>query len=79
MDVNKFEGQVKCKVQPPRGLHIPLLPSYINKMLMFVSCRKCAKTENQSICNHSVCDRSLSGTWVSVELQKKQCRLDILC
>ena len=37
---------------------------------MFVLCRKCAETENQSICNHSIGDRSLSGTWVSVELQK---------
>ena len=70
MGVNKFEGLVKCKVLPPRGLHIPLLPSHINKKLMFVLCRKCAETENQSICNHSIGDRSLSGTWVSVELQK---------
>ena len=54
MDVNKFEGLVKCKVLPPRGLHIPLLPSHINKKLMFALCRKCAETENQSICNHSV-------------------------
>ena len=70
MDVNKFEGLVKCKIFPPRGLHIPLLPSHINTKLMFVLYRKCAETENQSICNYSVGDRSLSGTWVSVELQK---------
>ena len=70
MEVNKFEGLVKCKVLPPRGLHILLLPSHINKKLMFVLCRKCAETENQSICSHSVGDRSLSGTWVSFELQK---------
>ena len=71
MDVNKLEGLVKYKVlPPPRGLHIPLLPSHINKKLMFVMCRKCAETENQLICNNSVGDRSLSGTWVSVELQK---------
>ena len=70
MDVNKFEGLVKCKVLPLRGLPIPLLPSHINKRLMFVLCRKCTETENKSICNHSVGDRSLSGTWVSVELQK---------
>ena len=70
MDVNKFEGLVKCKVLPPRGLHIPLLLSHINKKLIFVLCRKCAETENQSICNHSIGDRSLSGTWVSAELQK---------
>ena len=69
MDVNKFDGLVKCKVLSPRGIHIPLLPSHIIKKLMFVLCRKCAETENQSICNHSVGDRSLSGTWVSVELQ----------
>ena len=37
---------------------------------MFVVCRKCAETENQAICNHSVDDRSLSGTWISVELLK---------
>ena len=69
-DVDKFEGMVKCKVLPPRGLHIPLLPSHKHEKLMFVLCRKCAETENQSICNHSVGDRSLSCTWVSVELQK---------
>ena len=50
--------------------NIPLLPSHINKKFMFVLCRKCAETENKSICNHSVGDRSLSGTWVSVEFQK---------
>ena len=70
MDVNKFEGLVKCKVLPPRGLHIPLLPSHINNKLTFVLCRKCATTENQSICNQSVGERYLSGTWVSVELEK---------
>ena len=37
---------------------------------MLVLCKKCAETENQSICNHSVGDRSPSGNWVSVELQK---------
>ena len=70
MDVNKYEGLVKCKAIPPRRLHITLLPSHINKKLMFVLCRTCTETENKSICNNSVGDRSLSGTWVSVELQK---------
>ena len=37
---------------------------------MFVLCRKCAETENQAMCYHSADDRSLSGTWASVELQK---------
>ena len=78
MDVNKFEGLVKCKVLPPQMItHSTTNISYINKKMMFVLCRMCAETEKQSICNHSVSDRSLSGTWVSVELQKSV--LDILC
>ena len=31
MDVNKFEGLVKCKVLPPKGLYIPLLSTHNNK------------------------------------------------
>ena len=38
---------------------------------MFPLCRTCAETENQSgECNHRDSERSLSGTWVSPELQK---------
>ena len=33
MDVNKFDGLVKCKVLPPRGLYIPSrIYIYINKV-----------------------------------------------
>ena len=79
MDVNKFEGLVKCKVLPPRGLHIPLLPSHINKKLMFVLCRKCAETENpiQYVIIQLAIDLSQAlGYLLSC---KKQCSLDILC
>ena len=37
---------------------------------MFVLCRMCAETSHQGNCTHSSDDRSLTGTWVSVELQK---------
>ena len=46
LDVNSYEGLIKCKVLPPRGLRIPLLPCHINDMLMFVLCRACAETTN---------------------------------
>ena len=78
MDVNKFEGLVKCKVLPPRGLHIPLLPSHIYIKLMFVLCRKGAETENQSICNLQLAI-DLSQALGYLLNCKKQCRLDILC
>ena len=68
-DINKFEGLVKCKVLPPRGLHIPLLPSHINDKLMFVLCRTCAENGKGGRCRHSANGRALTGTWVSIELQ----------
>ena len=68
-DINRYEGLVKCKVLPPKGLHIPLLPSLINEKLMFVLCRRCAELGNQGKCTHSDNSRALSGTSVSVELQ----------
>ena len=37
---------------------------------MFGLCRKYVEIAYQAICDHSVDDRSLSGTWVSDELQK---------
>ena len=70
MNFTEFEGPVKCKILPPRGLMIPLLPSHINGKLMFVLCRKCTETESSTPCGHSDNDRSLTGTWISVELQK---------
>ena len=70
MNFTEFEGPVKCKVLPPRGLMIPILPSHINGKFMFVLCKKCAETESSTPCGHSDNDRSLTGTWISVELQK---------
>ena len=70
LDVNSYEGLIKCKVLPPRGLRIPLLPCHINGKLMFVLCRACAETTNCDVCGHTRSERCLTGTWVSVELQK---------
>ena len=69
-DITKFEGIIKCTVLPPRGLHVPLLPAHVNDKLMFVLCKTCAESENQGRCTHSAQQRSLTGTWVSVELQR---------
>ena len=41
LDVNSYEGLIKCTVLPPRGIRIPLLPCHINGKLMFVLCRSC--------------------------------------
>ena len=70
LDMNYYEGLIKCKVLPPRGLRIPLLPCHINGNLMCVLCRAYAETSNRGVCGHTCSERCLTGTWVSVELQK---------
>ena len=69
LDVNSYEGLIKCKILPPRGLRIHLLPCHINCKLMFVLCRTCAETTNCGVCGHTRSERCLTGTWVSVEIQ----------
>ena len=70
LDVNSYEGLNKCKLLPPKGLRIPLLPPHINVKLMFALCRACAETNNCGGCGHTRSARCLTGTWVSFELHK---------
>ena len=38
-DIKQYEGLIKCKILPPRGLYIPVLPVKINNKLLFTLCR----------------------------------------
>ena len=69
LDISNYFGIIKCKVLPPRGLYIPVLPSKINNKLVFALCCACAHSR-ASKCQHSDEERSIEGTWVSLELQK---------
>ena len=51
-------------------MFIPLLPSKINGKLLFTLCRTCAETKWGGKCNHTEKYRALTGTWVSIEVQK---------
>jgi hypothetical protein len=66
----KYFGLRKCKVLPPRALYCPVLPLKINGKLLFTLCLKCAHEKNQSTCSHSDEERALTGTWVTLELDK---------
>ena len=70
LDVNSYEGLIRCKLLPPSGLRIPLLSCHINDKLMFVLYRACAETNNCGVSGHTRSERCLTGMWVSVELQK---------
>ena len=67
-DINAYFGIIKCTILPPKGLHIPVLPSKIDGKLYFPLCFTCAKLKLNK-CDHNDQDRSLQGTWVSLEIQ----------
>ena len=68
-NASEYEGLIKCKVYPPRKLHIPVLPTKINNKLLFALCRTCAESQQQTACLHSHDERALTGTWVTDELK----------
>ncbi|XP_074604063.1 uncharacterized protein LOC141857463 [Brevipalpus obovatus] len=65
--LQSYFGFVKCRMLPPSNLFIPVLPSKIGKKLIFTLCKTCAELQAKS-CTHNEKDRSLMGTWTTVEL-----------
>src|SRR5207249_9438986 len=66
-------GFVKCKVITPRRLYHPVLPVKINtgetEKLLFTLCKICP-THKQKDCDHDDEQRSLTGTWTTVDINK---------
>ena len=69
-ELNEYEGLIKCKVIPPKGLFHPVLPSKCNGKLVFHLCKACAETREQQPCRHTQEERSFVGTWVTDEIKK---------
>jgi len=66
--ISRFFGFVKCIIEPPKRLRIPVLPARVNKKLLFPLCMKCAEQKLQSSCPHNDSERQMVGTWTTVEL-----------
>ena len=57
-------GFLKCEVLPPQNLLFPVLPTRVNKKLLFVLCNKCAILKDHTKkCDHSEHERSIKGMW----------------
>ena len=66
-------GFIKCKVLPPRGLYIPVLPyktSGEDGKLLFGLCKTCMDTLSQTRCEHSEAERCFDWFGTTIELQK---------
>ena len=67
----KYFGVIKCQILPPQNLYLPVLPLKINNKLIFTLCRTCAEEQKNNFnCAHSKSERLLTGTWVSLEIDK---------
>ena len=69
-DVSDYYGLVKCTVLPPRDLYHPVLPYRCNNKLVFPLCRSCAEEKQQQPCHHTDEQRSITGTFTTIELEK---------
>ncbi len=67
---DKVTGLLRVKMLPPKELFHGLLPVKINNKLMFPLCKMCAQQGAQTKCTHSDQDRAITGTWVSLEVEK---------
>jgi hypothetical protein len=67
----KYFGIIKCQILPPQNLYLPVLPLKINNKLIFTLCYKCAHEQTNNFnCSHTELERMLTGTWVSLEIDK---------
>lgn len=69
-DVHDYFGFIKCVILPPRGLRHPVLPHRIGGKLLFPLCNACAEVGLTRDCMCTDEERSLKGTWATVEVQK---------
>ena len=76
-DISKFYGLVKCKILPPYELYHPVLPYRYDSKLLFPLCKTYAQNgikqellQRSKKCPHSAEERSLTGTWTTIELEK---------
>lgn len=67
--IKKYFGIARVKVYPPRDLFFPVLPVKLNKKLMFPLCYTCAVNSQTDPCMHSEEQRSLTGTWCTIEIE----------
>ena len=76
-DLSSYFGLAKVTVLPPYGLYMPVLPYRAHGKLLFPLCRSCVEEEiakplleRSHHCSHSDQERSLTGTWCTIEIEE---------
>ena len=69
VNVKDIFGLIKCNILPPRNLYFTVLTVCVHEKL-FPLCYTCAAANNLERCDHSENQRSIMGTWTSIEINK---------
>ena len=76
-DIGSYFGIAKVDILAPEGLYHPVLPVRQHGKLTFPLCSACVTDEmakpmheRSNLCSHTVQQRMLRGSWVTLELQK---------
>ena len=69
-NISDYEGFIFCKVLPPNDLYFPILPVRIKNKLIFPLCYECAVIMNTRNCDHNIDQRSIVGTFTTIEMKK---------
>ena len=67
-NIDDYLGMARIEVLPPDNLHIGVLPVRIGGTLVFPLCKTCAEFK-QEVCNHTMKQKSLIGTWCTPEIK----------
>ena len=70
LPLKHYFGIIKVKVLPPKDLYHPVLPIRCRGKLLFPLCNSCAQTMSGKDCHCSEEERSLTGTWTSIEIDR---------
>jgi len=72
VEIDQYEGLIKCKVLPHAKQFHPVLPVRSEGKLLFPLCNACIveRPKAPARCQHPDNKRMLTGTWVSDELKK---------
>lgn len=69
-ELQEHFGIVKCLIEAPGDLWIPVLPQRCRGKTVFSLCRTCAQNASLEACQHDTPDRQLLGVWTTPELEK---------
>ena len=69
-ELQEHFGIIKCLIEAPPDLWVPVLPQRCRGKTVFALCRTCGQYASPDACRHGTAERQLLGVWTTPELEK---------